>query len=53
MADDDDTVDIEETAPTIDGIEEAGSEPAPAPGEPTVAAAEATEGGSEASEPVP
>ncbi|HEY4394667.1 MAG TPA: helix-turn-helix domain-containing protein [Polyangia bacterium] len=52
MADEDDeTVDIEETAPTIDGIEEAGGpEPAPEPSEPAVAAAEA---GPETSEPVP
>jgi flagellar biosynthesis protein FlhG len=53
MADDDDeTVDIEETAPTIDGIEEAGEpDPAPEPQEPVAAAA--ADSGHEPSEPIP
>src|SRR5947207_13558078 len=47
---DDEGLDIEETAPTIDGIEEAGGpEPAPEPGE----AAAAADSGHEPSEPIP
>ena len=50
-AEDDEGLDIEETAPTIDGIEETGGpEPAPEPREPAAAAGEA---GPEPSEPVP
>ena len=48
---DDEGLDIEETAPTIDGIEEAGG-PEPAP-EPSEAAAAAAEAGPEPSEPIP